>query len=606
MPMHAYSSSAIRFLTSALLAAFLMMSLAGTSARGQNSFAMHSHGSTGAASACTSGRWDGPIDLAPESMRGKLTHPVSTSSKEVQGYFDQGLVFLYGFDNESAMRSFHKAAKLDPSLAMAHWGAALAAGGDLNIPIDDPCMVLAIREITQAKNLAGGSSLPERRYIDALSYRYAVVPSGDDQHPFGDTEDLGLQYAQQMRLLYQKGDGRDPDAAGLFAYALMDLHPWQWWRPDGTPTPEIAETIQVIETGLPKFPDHIGLNHIYIHAMEEAPIPTAVKAAKSAEFLFKNAPRVTPHLAHMPAHTFLLQGRWDDVVAANTAAVASDLGWAKACLPNPSSDRCNQLLVGHYYSHDMLFLAVGYGNQGLWDQVAPLADQLEINAATFLPTQPGLEHYLTTKVMMMVHFGKWPQLAAMPKPADLPDILLPIDQFCAVPHTKLAGAIWYFGQAMAHASLGQPIDADVRGFQKERRCVSQAGLGWGNNPAANILDVVHARMFERIHRAKGELAIANHFALMAVSAEDALVYDEPPGWYLSSRETCGAGLYLMGRYAEAKAVFEEDLKRRPNNSRSLFGMWMVAQKIDPEHAAAAAKLFRAQWKDGVDPTMNDL
>jgi hypothetical protein len=340
--------------------------------------------------------------------------------------------------------------------------------------------------------------------------------------------------------------------------------------------------------------------------MEEAPIPTAVKAARSAEFLFKNAPAVTPHLAHMPAHTFLLQGRWSDVVAANTNAVASDAGWANACLPNPSSDRCNQLLVGHYYSHDMLFLAVGYGNQGLWDDVAPLADRLETNAATFLPTQPGLEHYLTTKVMMMVHFGKWPQLAAMPKPAGLPNTLLPIDQFCAVPHAKLAAAIWYFGQAMAHASLGRPTDEDVRGFQKERQCVSQAGIGWGNNLAANILVVVHARMFERIHRAKGELAIAHSFAEMAVSAEDDLDYDEPPGWYLSSRETCGAGLYLMGRYAEAKAVFSEDLKRRPNNSRSLFGLWMVARKIDAGHAAAAEKAFRAQWKGSVDPAMNDL
>jgi hypothetical protein len=590
---------------STLLTFFLATSLTGIQAWGQNTFAMHSHGSTGAASACNKGRWDGPIDLAPETMRGKLTHPVSTTSKEVQGYFDQGLVFLYGFDNESAMRSFHKAALLDPKLAMAHWGVALAAGGDLNIAIDDPCMARAADEIAQAKKL-GSASLPEQRYIKALSCRYAVVPSCDDAHPVADPEDLSLAYADQMRLLYQMDNGTDPDAAGLFAYALMDLHPWQWWRHDGTPTPEIVETVKVIQTGLPNFPNHIGLNHIYIHAMEEAPIPKAVAAAKSAEFLRRNAPAITPHLAHMPAHTFLLQGRWNDVVAANTAAVAADEPWAKACLPDSASDRCNQLLVGHYYSHDMLFLAVGYDNQGRWDEVAPLADRLEANAATFLPTQHGLEHYLTTRVMMMVHFGKWTELAAMAKPAGVPDPSLPTDQFCEIPHTKLAGAIWYFGQAMAHASLKQPTDADVRGFQKERQCVAEASLGWGNNQAASILEVVHARMLERIHRAKGELVLANRLAEEAVTDEDALAYDEPPGWYLSSRETCGAGLYLMGSYAEAKAVFLEDQRRRPNNSRSLFGLWMVDREIDKAHAAAAEEAFRAQWKGSVDPKMSDL
>lgn len=73
--------------------------------------------------------------------------------------------------------------------------------------------------------------------------------------------------------------------------------------------------------------------------MEEAPIPKAVAVANSAEFLRRNAPAITPHLAHMPAHTFLLQGRWNDVVAANMAAVAADAPWAKACLPDPASDR---------------------------------------------------------------------------------------------------------------------------------------------------------------------------------------------------------------------------------------------------------------------------
>jgi hypothetical protein len=84
------------------------------------------------------------------------------------------------------------------------------------------------------------------------------------------------------------------------------------------------------------------------------------------------------------------------------------------------------------------------------------------------------------------------------------------------------------------------------------------------------------------------------------------MHQKLPGWYLSSRETCVPGFCLMGNYAEARAVFIEDRKRPPNNSRSLFGIWMVDGKIDPGHAATAEKPFRAQWKGAVDPRMTDV
>ena len=55
---------------------------------------------------------------------GSWHHPVSTRSAEAQRFFDQGLSFVYAFNHEEAVRSFRRAAALDPSLAMAHWGVA--------------------------------------------------------------------------------------------------------------------------------------------------------------------------------------------------------------------------------------------------------------------------------------------------------------------------------------------------------------------------------------------------------------------------------------------------------------------------------------------------
>jgi len=582
--------------------------LAPLAARGQHSLGMHSHSGTGSASACLPGRFDGPIQLYPPAQAGDLKHKVSTSSPRAQQFFNQGLTFFYGFDSESALRSFHQAAVEDPDLGMAYWGVALAAGGDLNIPIDDPCMLLAVEQSRMANRLLSRASPPERLYIDALAQRYATGSGPGSDVPLRDSQQLGVYYMLAMRSAYEKIGTLDPadaDAGALYVYSLMNLRPWLWWTTSGQPSAEITEALRVLEAGLRKFPSHIGVNHMQVHAMEEGPIAQAERARPSAELLFHKAPFITPHLRHMPAHTFLLLGDWSQVVAANQNAVEADQPWAEACKGPISDPKCNQLLVGHYYSHDMLFLDVGYNNQGKWPEVATLSERLEGNARRFVETQPGLEHYLTTRVAMMVHFGKWRELTELPPPqSDMPN---PKDKnFCAALKLKLASAMWYFGRGMGQASLGLPTDDALFGFQQAQGCVQSAGLGWGNNPASAILAVVRWRLLERIARAKGLKGASKEFALLAVETEDLLDYDEPPGWYLSSRETYGASLFLAGDLEKATRVFNEDLARRPNNSRSLFGLWQTLAARHSSEAPAAKTRFERQWMSSVLPDLKDM
>ena len=74
--------------------------------------------------------------LAPElSGLGTLHVPVSTRAPQAQRFFDQGMRLLYGFNHAEAIRAFREAARLDPSLAMAYWGQALALGPNLNAPM---------------------------------------------------------------------------------------------------------------------------------------------------------------------------------------------------------------------------------------------------------------------------------------------------------------------------------------------------------------------------------------------------------------------------------------------------------------------------------------
>jgi len=93
----------------------------------------------------------------------------------------------------------------------------------------------------------------------------------------------------------------------------------------------------------------------------------------------------------------------------------------------------------------------------------------------------------------------------------------------------------------------------------------------------------------------------------AVIFEDGLPLKEPPAWYYPIRETLGARLALAGKPREAAAVFDEDLKRNPNNPRSLFGLWQALGSIDRTRAARAASAFHAAWSHAdVRLTLNDL
>jgi hypothetical protein len=74
---------------------------------------------------------------------GTHRHPVSTRHPMAQRFFDQGITLLFGFNHDEAIRSFRRAAELDPELAMAHWGIALGLGPNYNLPADPAQMKAA-------------------------------------------------------------------------------------------------------------------------------------------------------------------------------------------------------------------------------------------------------------------------------------------------------------------------------------------------------------------------------------------------------------------------------------------------------------------------------
>ena len=79
--------------------------------------------------------------------------PVSTKNKQAQLFMNQGLNLAYAFNHAEAGRAYREAARLDPDLAMAYWGEALALGPNINAPMDPNNEPKALEVIQKAMRL---------------------------------------------------------------------------------------------------------------------------------------------------------------------------------------------------------------------------------------------------------------------------------------------------------------------------------------------------------------------------------------------------------------------------------------------------------------------
>src|SRR5215213_2395592 len=191
---------------------------------------------------------------------GEIHHPVTTNNPEAQKFFNQGLAYMYAFNHEEAVRSFKQAAQLDPQMAMAYWGAAIALGSNYNVPADGPALVQAYTSLKKAMELAPKASEQDRAYIGALSKRYSADVQADQAK-------LAVDYKNAMGEL-AKAYPDDLDAATLYAESMMNLRPWHLWTLDGKPAEGTLEIVAVLEGVLRRDPNHSGANHYYIHAVE--------------------------------------------------------------------------------------------------------------------------------------------------------------------------------------------------------------------------------------------------------------------------------------------------------------------------------------------------
>ena len=494
--------------------------------------------------------------MEPYFDLGSYTRGTSTASTSAQTWFDRGLVWSYAFHHEEAIRCFERAVEHDPGFALAHWGIAYAIGPNYNKqweafdPVDlAASLEKACDEVAAARACAHRAAPVERALVEALGSRYQV------NDPSADLVAWNADYAAAMREVY-RGHPDDLDVAALFADALMNLTPWALWdRYTGQPSDGAAtlEAKEVLERALdrPGGREHPGLVHSYVHLMEMSPFPErALPVADQLRSLVPDA----GHLIHMPTHIDVLCGDYKSTLESNLRAIEVNEKYV-----------AREGRVGFYtlyHAHDRHFAIYGAMFLGRSQVALDVAADLEASLPEELLRieQPPMADYLEAFVPMRLHvlirFGMWEDILALPLPAD-PAL------YCTTT------AMTHYAQGVAYSATGRLEEATAArdAFLAAVSRVPDSRYLF-NNTCQDILAVAGAMLDGELEYRHGNVDEAFGHLRRAIALDDALPYDEPWGWMQPTRHALGALLLEQGRVEDAETIYAEDLGYDPSIPRS--------------------------------------
>jgi tetratricopeptide (TPR) repeat protein len=195
--------------------------------------------------------------------------------------------------------------------------------------------------------------------------------------------------------------------------------------------------------------------------------------------------------------------------------------------------------------------------------------------------RPGWD--LTPQYAVLVRFGLWDEMIALPAPE---------------PRTPGLTAGYLYARGVALAARGR-ID-NARGVLlalQHLAATASADTLAGTNSLADVLKVAVPVVAARIASSQRHPEQAISLLRQAVAAQDQLVLTEPPDWFFPARHLLGAELLQAGDATQAVDVYREDLKRNPANGWALCGLAAaLAAQGSAAAAAHTADLFRTAWK----------
>ncbi|MGB3646641.1 MAG: hypothetical protein WBG88_04345 [Mesorhizobium sp.] len=506
---------------------------------------------------------------------GTYRRAITTTSAETQRWFDIGLNWCHGFNQDEAIKCFERALQTDPGCAMAHWGIAYAAGPFYNLTWKEHGSAEAeaaarrcFEHVQLARANVGTVSEVERRLIEALARRFQQ-PHRVTPEEFKRWDD---DYAAEMRRVYY--DFRDDhDVMALFVESLMMRTVRNLWNlKTGAPAPnsDVVEALEVCERSI-RLTDAFGIAahpailHLHIHLLEMSTMPE--RALRSAQRLGTMCPDAG-HMNHMPGHIYVLCGEYDKArIASEKAIRANDAYLAYAGEPTYYLLGCCHDL--HLMMYTCMFL--GQFEPALW--AAHKVRSLTKPSVVGLPNRPKftqtVEGYHAMKAHVLVRFGRWHDIIAEPMVED-PKLYL------------LTATMQHYAKSVAHATLGDFAEAE----RERERFHRQVALipptrRFLSNPTRASLEVGASLLDGELAYHQGSHEEAYRHLRRAVELDDNLSYTEPWAWMHPPRHALAALLLDHGHGEEAEQVYRDDLgltdrvqrcAQHPDNVWALHGL----------------------------------
>jgi tetratricopeptide (TPR) repeat protein len=368
----------------------------------------------------------------------------------------------------------------------------------------------------------------------------------------------------------------DLNIATLYAEALMDLSPWDYWQPGGAdPNPQSVNIVPTLERVLAKDPGHVGAIHLYIHAVEASDRPE--RAEPYADRLVGAMPGAG-HMVHMPSHIFYRLGRYKDALDANIQAIAADEQYLKETGAPPGVYRLG------YYPHNVHFVLATAQMSGDGPTVISAADKLQ----NLIPEEAAKAVAFVQPIKAAPYFAH----AQFSPPETV--MALP-DPGGALPYVK---AMWHYARGIASVRQGNNDaarkEADAIGALEKSSDLSlltAAGI-----PANDVLKIAQDVVQGRIAQAQGDANSAVAQFEKAAALQDSLSYMEPPYWYYPVRQSLAAALVQAKRYDAAEEQFRRSLMRAPNNAWSYYGLVELHKARGDQMAMGKAEeLLNKTW-----------
>jgi hypothetical protein len=486
---------------------------------------------------------------------------VTTRVDAARRLFNEGVLQAYAFNEVEAVRMFKAALAQDPHCAMCAWGVAWQLGPNIN-DNGRGGTAEALNYVDYALRHLDAATPRERALVESLALRYAHASQQRETAPLtaptcgkADDDDekpdpLDVAYAGRMRKLADSYPD-DPDVLSLYVEAEMIATEGNFlWDKEGKPAGRIGDVAQRLDRLLPAHPAHTGLNHYTVHVYDA--LAVAARAEVAADRLGVLAPS-SPHLVHMPAHTYVHVGRYADAARVNALALAADDNQDAAQKAQGFST--SKDWRGHN-GHFLWYAAVMAGRE---EEALAAADRMAQDAGA--RDNVFAEYLRSLRLVTLVRLERWDDVlqAAQPKG-----------------EKGMAQAWFEYARGTAHARLGR-IDAARESLARLQPAAERMRKDLPSNSSSHRRARGMADMAESGLRA--EIALAQRDFDEALAQQRKMVEastrpdrTEPPRFADGTRLTLGAMQLRAGRWTDAEATYRQGLVDHPGSGWALRGL----------------------------------